>query len=53
MLYNVTNTERITKVYAPKVGMLKIRIYDLRHSHASVLKNLGINPLSIAKRLGR
>lgn len=29
-----------------------IRIHDLRHSHASLLINLGVNPLMIAERLG-
>ena len=29
-----------------------IRIHDLRHSHASLLINLGANPLMIAERLG-
>lgn len=30
----------------------RIRVHDLRHSHASVLINLGANPLMIAERLG-
>ncbi|MGL5230718.1 MAG: tyrosine-type recombinase/integrase [Cetobacterium sp.] len=30
----------------------KIRIHDLRHSHASLLIHLGVNPLTIARRLG-
>ena len=29
-----------------------IRVHDLRHSHASMLINLGANPLMIAERLG-
>ena len=29
-----------------------IRTYDLRHSHASMLIDLGANPLAIAQRMG-
>lgn len=35
-----------------KLGLKVIRVHDLRHSHASVLINLGANPLMIADRLG-
>lgn len=37
---------------ARKAGLEKIRLHDLRHSHASMLINLGINILAISKRLG-
>lgn len=30
----------------------RIRIHDLRHSHASLLVELGFQPLAIAERLG-
>ena len=33
-------------------GVKKIRIHDLRHSHASLLVELGFSPLEIAERLG-
>ena len=33
-------------------GVKKIRIHDLRHSHASMLIELGFSPLEIADRLG-
>lgn len=33
-------------------GIKKIRIHDLRHSHASLLINLGFPPAVIAERLG-
>lgn len=33
-------------------GVKKIRIHDLRHSHASLLVELGYSPLLIAERLG-
>ena len=32
--------------------MKPIRVHDLRHSHASMLIDLGANPLMIAERLG-
>ena len=37
---------------ADKAGVKQIRIHDLRHSHASMLINLGANPLLVAERLG-
>jgi integrase len=37
---------------AEQAGLPKIRIHDLRHSHASLLVNMGMNPLAIAERLG-
>ena len=37
---------------AEKAGVKKIRIHDLRHSHASLLINLGANILLVSKRLG-
>ena len=33
-------------------GVKKIRIHDLRHSHASLLIELGFTPKEIAERLG-
>lgn len=33
-------------------GVKKIRIHDLRHSHASLLVEMGFSPLEIAERLG-
>lgn len=35
-----------------KSGVDKIRVHDLRHSHASLLIELGFSPLLIAERLG-
>lgn len=40
------------KKIARKAGIKIIRVHDLRHSHASLLIHLGINPLLISKRLG-
>lgn len=33
-------------------GVKKIRLHDLRHSHASLLIEMGFTPLAIAERLG-
>lgn len=33
-------------------GVKRIRLHDLRHSHASLLVELGFTPLAIAERLG-
>ncbi|MBI9011248.1 MAG: site-specific integrase [Clostridiales bacterium] len=33
-------------------GVKKIRVHDIRHSHASLLVELGFSPLLIAERLG-
>lgn len=35
-----------------KSGLKKIRVHDLRHSHASLLIEMGFSPLLIAERLG-
>lgn len=37
---------------AEKAGFEHIRLHDLRHSHASLLINLGVNILAISRRLG-
>lgn len=39
--------KRITKIENIK----KIRLHDLRHSHATLLIHLGVNPVAISKRL--
>jgi integrase len=47
--------KRITEamiVLAKKAGVKKIRLHDLRHSHASFLLSLNINPKVAAERLG-
>ena len=62
-LYGLLPTDRIfhlTKSFlhhemtrgAGKAGVKRIRIHDLRHSHASMLIELGFSPLEIANRLG-
>lgn len=62
-LYDLKDTDRVfpfTKSYinnamtraCKKTGVKKIRIHDIRHSHASYLINLGCAPLLISERLG-
>lgn len=42
----------ILKSRMATIGLKEIRVHDLRHSHASVLINLGANPVLVAERLG-
>ena len=44
--------ENDLRIYSEKAGLKKIRIHDLRHSHASYLFNNEVDILTIAKRLG-
>ena len=63
MLYGVKENDRIfniTKSYlyhemnrgAEQAGVKRIRVHDLRHSHVSMLINLGFSPVEIAGRMG-
>ena len=62
-LYDLQEEDRlfpITKYYLEhemqrgikESGVKRIRLHDLRHSHASLLIELGFSPLEIANRLG-
>ena len=62
-MYGVQGEDRlfpITKYYLEhemqrgikESGVKRIRIHDLRHSHASLLVEMGFSPLEIANRLG-
>ena len=62
-MYGVQDVDRlfpITKYYLEHEmergikgsGVKRIRIHDLRHSHASMLVEMGFSPLEIAERLG-
>ena len=42
----------VLRDHSQKAGVKEIRVHDLRHSHASVLINLGANPVLVAERLG-
>lgn len=50
--YNKSYLTREMKIGCEKSGVKKIRIHDLRHSHASLLVEMGFSPLLIAERLG-
>lgn len=49
---NKYSLNRKLKQVAQKSGVKAIRVHDLRHSHASLLIELGFSPLLISKRLG-
>ncbi|MCD8295043.1 MAG: site-specific integrase [Clostridia bacterium] len=40
------------KKLSEEAGLPHIRLHDLRHSHASMLIDMGVQPLEIAERLG-
>ncbi len=44
--------EKEIKRVAKKTGLPEIRVHDLRHSHASMLIDMGFDILEISKRLG-
>lgn len=61
--YDLSNTDRLfplskthlhneLKNGAKKAGIKRIRIHDLRHSHVSLLIEMGFSPLAIAERVG-
>ena len=50
--YQSTHLRRALKGGANKANVKQIRLHDIRHSHASLLIDLGANPLLIADRLG-
>lgn len=53
-LFNCTKYtfEHSMKYYSAKANVKRIRIHDLRHSHASLLIHLGISPIAVSRRLG-
>ncbi len=62
-IYGIQKTDRIfyftasalqkdIKSYAELAGLEPIRVHDLRHSHASLLINMGVNIKEISERLG-
>lgn len=62
-IYDYKNTDRVfpytkailyneLKTKSEQAGLKKIRVHDFRHSHASLLIDMGINPLLISERLG-
>jgi integrase len=49
---NKYTLQRAIKKASTLAGLKKIRIHDFRHSHASLLIELGFSPLLISERLG-
>lgn len=50
-----TQKSQLTRAFkrgAKRSGIKPIRIHDIRHSHISLLINLGFSPVDIAKRVG-
>lgn len=43
--------DRMTRI-VKKAGLKRIKVHDLRHSHASLLINMNITPLMVSERLG-
>lgn len=52
MMLNKYSLARMITKTANKAGIKKIRVHDFRHSHASLLIELGFSPLLISERLG-
>lgn len=47
-----TSLHRDMRKYCEASGIRKIKVHELRHSHASHLIELGVSPLTISERLG-
>lgn len=47
-----TTIDRYFNEGIKKSGVKKIRLHDLRHSHATMLINAGVNIVAVSKRLG-
>ncbi|WP_165786655.1 site-specific integrase [Heyndrickxia camelliae] len=52
MYYHPTSLGRIMNKYIELSGVKQIRFHDLRHTHATLLLELGVNPKVVADRLG-
>lgn len=46
------NYRRVLNSHAEKAGVKQIRVHDLRHSHASLLIELGFSAILVSERLG-
>ena len=54
LLFDISRTLLIyyMRTYSIKAGVKRIRIHDLRHSHASYLISKNVNIVAVSKRLG-
>lgn len=50
--FTKSTLDKEIKMAADKAGLPRIRVHDLRHSHTSMLIEMGFSPLEIAERLG-
>lgn len=50
--FSQTNLDRVKDLAIKKANIKRIRIHDLRHSHASNLIAEGVNIVAVSKRLG-
>ena len=50
--FSVSHVEREFKAHLQLAGVKRIRLHDLRHSHASLLIELGFSAVLVAERLG-
>lgn len=51
-VFRPTSVNRPMKAFIERSGVPKIRFHDLRHTHATLLLELGVNPKVVADRLG-
>ena len=49
---SIAEVQRYFKKAIKKSGVKEIRLHDLRHSHATMLINSGVNIVAVSKRLG-
>ena len=52
MLFRSSQLSRVMKRGSEKAGVKRIRIHDLRHSHVSLLIDMGFSAVAIADRMG-
>lgn len=50
--YDLTSIHRVFRKLIKKAGVPKIRLHDLRHTHATFLLQEGIHPKIVSERLG-
>ena len=51
-LQSASHMERVFKAHAEQAELPKIRLHDLRHSHVSLLVDLGFSALLVSERMG-
>jgi integrase len=51
-IFRPSSINRPMRAFIKRAGVPKIRFHDLRHTHATLLLELGVNPKIVAERLG-